>query len=494
MKRSNTVHGTTPSSRRQAEWRRTNPAAAGSRSGNVQDSIVSMRQEIIESLQKSPTRLYDEEHSIRSQPASRGNTTRHAHSNSADISSNPGNLSKRGSGPEAKVLGSYYDDIFDVDADNGSHSRQHAEAEEEEEDDEDDDKLNIPFNNHNSISNSVSSTELMKSALKSTRDRATQNGNFRGQIPKRVLSRATSPEKPKPQPSRMLPAQHLRKKSKTSPPPPQSFSLQQEPLAHEIAKLKNTRKPPPNTLLNRPAQHAHPKPPLANRSTVNIDDERARTDLPPNNSREKRQSQMRTQNKGKPGTLIHDDVLDYDDEVEEIHAHESEGLRKKEEVSLIDSSVFLSSSIRFDPSELSKQQASYTTELASLKAQLAGKEIELSQMKASMQASEQKSFESDQTMVEKLELVAKELHVQYSRKHEAKVQALKKQHEAILASRVQEFETHMEELYQVIAQERREKDELVKTCDMYLEMDELRAREESQRTDAQSLARSHRGR
>ncbi|KAK7207690.1 central kinetochore-associated-domain-containing protein [Myxozyma melibiosi] len=70
---------------------------------------------------------------------------------------------------------------------------------------------------------------------------------------------------------------------------------------------------------------------------------------------------------------------------------------------------------------------------------------------------------------ERLESVARELHIQYSRKHEQKITALKKQLEQKYASRLDSLEGELEELRVQLAKEREEKNDLVMYWDQYLE-------------------------
>ena len=565
VKRSATVHGTTPSSRRRAEWMRNNTSQGSRSSGQTHESIVTMRQEIMESLQKSPTKLYDEDYDGRGQMkgshrinsiASRGTIeyplrsgTLHSgvsgHSRSHHTSVDYSNTSIYDPSSEAKVLGSYHDDIFDTVDTNQLHGLDRRSREEathghelhnsslhvdnngdpDEEDEEDDDKLNIPFNNHNSISSSITSNELKKSSLGDS----IQPGNYGIQPAKRVLRRPASPEKQQTYEPRSTLGQHPRKKSRNSPPTGMPLPMEERhkntarsTLTLEISKLKNGKKPPPRTatLLPRQTSNSHQahQPPLEKTSKglnqhEKLDDDLLEMDTPVKKRHEKQHhlekpaEQSHNLSATNPNkriisnstTLVgmntHNDELEHE-EGDELHSrkhdHGYESMHKKDEVSLIESSTLLGHTMKLDSAEITRLKATHSTEIASLKAQLAGKDIELSEMKASMQASEQKAFDHERNMVEKLEHVAKELHSQYSRKHEAKVQALKKQHEAMLNSKVQELDARIKELEQVLEQERHEKDELVKTCDMYLEMEELRAREEEQRMASSSQYGNHR--
>lgn len=476
MKRSNTIHGTSPSRRNARSLERMQGRQVHT-TGGTNESIVHMRQEIMESMQRSPTKLYDE--NDRNGVAGRqpnGHRSRQGaddYNRSGNISMDHANTSRLEPDSGAKVIGSYHDDIFDTDIrqpayniglDNG--------ADEDEDEEDDDDKLNIPFNNHNSISHSMSSNERRKKNAASLRIPPT----------KRVLSRAASPEKPQLQASRIPAPQHPRKRTKNSPP----ANLQTIPVMRPEKSKGVERQAQTAEATLRPRQ-AH--------GGSNSGAPRQSSNRPPAQERPRQEREhlldmntpkgMEKTAKVGNGAPIRDDLPE-DDEVEEIEVH-GDNLHKRDEVSLIDSTTFLNSSTNI--SDLSKLKAIHSTELASLKAQLAGKEIELDQMRASMQFSEQKAFDNERKLAETLEHVAQELHAQYSRKHEAKVQALKKQHEAILASRLKDMESRIHELEQDLEQERREKDELVKTCDMYLEMEELRAQEEGQQPVTQRGSR-----
>lgn len=515
MKRTATaLNGTTSSSRRHAELARSGNGPASARaSGNSRESIINMRQEIMESLKRSPTKLYDEDlnaqrlngdtngnSSFHSRPTSQANDERQSSSISTYARQNPT--------PEAKVLGDYYDDIFDT-VDNGAHQLkrngrdtmnsqevpdQSHHAAMGEEDEDDDDKLNIHFNNHSSISNRISGTDIKT------------NGIRRIPPTKRVLSRPTSPEKKQSQISRLPHGQQNHKKPKNSPPSllrPPSFQSEKIKTANavpttEAFKSNQNRRAPPraaHSALPRQAINSQLPQPSSKQQAEDLDEDLldmgsyVPQEAQANGDRDiskARKSNFTTDSDSASG-IMHDDVRDNDNDVEEIEVRH-EASHKKEEVSLIDSS-FLKTS-KLESTDIAKLRATYATEVASLKAQLAGKEIELNAMKSSMESSEKKAFECERSLIEKLDKVAKELHVQYSKKHEAKIHALKKQHEAMLNARVRELEQSLSDVTTLLDQERLEKDELVKTCDMYLEMEEMRAREEEQRLASQS----HRGR
>lgn len=464
----------------------------------------------MESLQRSPTKLYDEDRNAQhSTGHTNGKSSHHSRpaSQANDARQSSSSYGRQIPTPEAKVLGDYYDDIFDT-VDNRvhhserngrdamtsnelAHPSHHAAMGDEDEDD--DDKLNIHFNNHSSISNRISGTDIKA------------NGVRRIPPTKRVLSRPTSPEKKQSQVSRLPHGQQTHKKPKNSPPSslrPPSFHSEKGKganagLTADALKSNQSRRLPPraaNSALPRQTfntQLPHP----SNKQHPDMDDDlldvgsSVQPETQANGDRDisKGRNSNLTIGSKSSGGIMHDVALDNDNDVEEIEVRHEES-QKKEEVSLIDSSFLNASNL--DSSDIAKLRAAYATEVASLKAQLAGKEIELNAMKASMESSEKKAFECERSLIEKLDQVAKELHVQYSKKHEAKIHALKKQHEAMLNARVHELEQSLSDVTTLLDQERLEKDELVKTCDMYLEMEEMRAREEEQRLASQS----HRGR
>lgn len=70
---------------------------------------------------------------------------------------------------------------------------------------------------------------------------------------------------------------------------------------------------------------------------------------------------------------------------------------------------------------------------------------------------------------QRLESVAKELHVQYSRKHELKISALKKQIELKWVTKTETIERELEDVKEQLQKEREEKNDLVMYWDQFLE-------------------------
>jgi hypothetical protein len=365
-------------------------------------------------------------------------------------------------------------------------------------------------------------------------------GSVRSQVPKRVLSRHTSPEKIQSNlPTKVQTTQHPRKKTRNSPPianiqsvlnqniptglPQRSASttsassynldksqIRPTPLTSEIAKMNITKKSIPravsstghrlpssgilqhvdkfdNTMINEEVTTFKHTPAKRHQNLEEL--------IPRNEYsiiRKNLKSKTSNINLHRSASTSFKQAAPYEEEneVEEIEVRESKNkFENKEEVNAINSpSLEVPNNGKFDSQDISKLKAQHATEIASLQAQLAGKDTELARMKEFMLASEQKALDSERHLVESLEKVAKELHSQYSLKHETKVQALKKQHLNVLEQKMQELqELHdqVEELEAVVEQERLEKDELVKTCDMYLEMEEQRLQEEDKRKRAQ---------
>ncbi|KAK9325670.1 hypothetical protein V1517DRAFT_313989 [Lipomyces orientalis] len=121
-------------------------------------------------------------------------------------------------------------------------------------------------------------------------------------------------------------------------------------------------------------------------------------------------------------------------------------------------------------------KAGYLSEIATLKAELAGKDAELTALRQSLRDSEERNAIMEQQShreSDRLEKIAKELHLQYSKKHETKVVALKKQLETKWASKLVQSEKTIEELNQQLEIERKEKGDLVQYWDQYLEAEQM---------------------
>lgn len=118
-----------------------------------------------------------------------------------------------------------------------------------------------------------------------------------------------------------------------------------------------------------------------------------------------------------------------------------------------------------------KIRADYQTEIHSLVAELEGKQAELEALKDRLRKSEEQSTSNERLKKELIEKVAQQLHVQYSQKHLAKVNALKQNYDNKWNHKVQILQNKISTLQQEVETERREKDELVKACDMYLSME-----------------------
>ncbi|KAK9243616.1 central kinetochore-associated-domain-containing protein [Lipomyces tetrasporus] len=121
-------------------------------------------------------------------------------------------------------------------------------------------------------------------------------------------------------------------------------------------------------------------------------------------------------------------------------------------------------------------KAGYLSEIATLKAELAGKDAELIALRQSLRESEERNAVMEQRCnreSDRLEKIAKELHLQYSKKHETKVIALKKQLETKWASKLGQSERTIEQLNQQLEIERKEKGDLVQYWDQYLEAEEM---------------------
>ncbi|KAK9374722.1 uncharacterized protein V1513DRAFT_444963 [Lipomyces chichibuensis] len=121
-------------------------------------------------------------------------------------------------------------------------------------------------------------------------------------------------------------------------------------------------------------------------------------------------------------------------------------------------------------------KAEYFSEIATLKAELAGKDAELMALRQSLRQSEERNVAMEQRCLresDRLEKIAKELHLQYSKKHETKVIALKKQLETKWALKLEQSEKMVEELTKNLEIERQEKGDLVACWDQYLEAEQM---------------------
>ncbi|KAK9237577.1 hypothetical protein V1525DRAFT_155101 [Lipomyces kononenkoae] len=118
-------------------------------------------------------------------------------------------------------------------------------------------------------------------------------------------------------------------------------------------------------------------------------------------------------------------------------------------------------------------KAGYLSEIATLKAELAGKDAELMALRQSLRQSEERNVVMEQRCEhesDRLEKIAKELHLQYSKKHETKVIALKKQLETKWETKLEQSERIIEELKEELEIERKEKGDLVQYCEQYLHL------------------------
>ncbi|KAK9353783.1 hypothetical protein V1523DRAFT_396216 [Lipomyces doorenjongii] len=116
-------------------------------------------------------------------------------------------------------------------------------------------------------------------------------------------------------------------------------------------------------------------------------------------------------------------------------------------------------------------KAEYFSEMATLKAELAGKDAELMVLRQSLRQSEERNVVMEERCLresDRLEKIAKELHLQYSKKHESKVIALKKQLETKWITKLEQSEKMVEELKEELEIERKEKGDLVQYSLEYL--------------------------
>lgn len=116
-------------------------------------------------------------------------------------------------------------------------------------------------------------------------------------------------------------------------------------------------------------------------------------------------------------------------------------------------------------------RADYQTEIYSLVAQLEGKQTEVEELKERLRQSEEKVQKNERSKKELIEKVAQQLHVQYSQKHLTKVNTLKQNYDNKWNQKLQALQNKIFSLQEIVENERREKDELVKACDMYLALE-----------------------
>lgn len=116
-------------------------------------------------------------------------------------------------------------------------------------------------------------------------------------------------------------------------------------------------------------------------------------------------------------------------------------------------------------------RADYQSEIYSLVAQLEGKQTEVEELKERLRQSEEQVQKNERSKKELIEKVAQQLHVQYSQKHLAKVNTLKQNYDNKWNQKLQALQNKISSLQYMVEEERREKDELVKACDMYLALE-----------------------
>ncbi|CAN6596183.1 hypothetical protein TRVA0_001S02366 [Trichomonascus vanleenenianus] len=127
------------------------------------------------------------------------------------------------------------------------------------------------------------------------------------------------------------------------------------------------------------------------------------------------------------------------------------------------------SELRYEE-QLANLEAKQQAEIASYHAQLAGRDREISALRTALEESERQLSANLRQRSELVTKVSTRLHEQYSRKHQVKVTALKKAYEARWQSRVSRLEAEVSRLQELVKKERQEKNELVKTCDQFLDM------------------------
>ncbi|KAK9454047.1 central kinetochore-associated-domain-containing protein [Dipodascopsis uninucleata] len=181
-----------------------------------------------------------------------------------------------------------------------------------------------------------------------------------------------------------------------------------------------------------------------------------------------------------------------DDDETPTREHQSQNTAPLQATSLLDLD-FPIVTPRSIPSISTRQVESlkgeYLSQIASLKAELAGKDAELNSLRTSLRDAEDRNATLEQQIQaenDRMEKVAKELHVQYSKKHETKVTALKKQLEAKWTARISENERQIKELNEQLTMERREKSDLVQYWDQYLQA-------EAEAAEAQEAAETDNG-
>ncbi|KAA8899932.1 hypothetical protein TRICI_006302 [Trichomonascus ciferrii] len=116
-------------------------------------------------------------------------------------------------------------------------------------------------------------------------------------------------------------------------------------------------------------------------------------------------------------------------------------------------------------------RADYQTEIYSLVAQLEGKQTEIEGLKERLRQSEERVQKNERSKKELIEKVAQQLHVQYSQKHLTKVNMLRQNYDNKWNQKLQVLQNKISSLQEMVENERREKDELVKACDMYLALE-----------------------
>lgn len=535
-KRAGTISGSTPVTRLNMEMK----SEPGSQSNlkSSTDDIVHMRQEIMMSLQRSPSKLYGEDHD-RSSPTRRPTSARRA--TVQEVKEDTKSLKTRNNYNRKIPLhpkgGSHNDDIYTEDVRGQSRSPVNEYE-----------SFDMTEEHTNTNNTSATHTKPKSRIASETRSRMSNALGKPSSYPdlsepqaqtlasKRVLSRQNSPEKPViASTTKIQPGLHPRKRSKNS--PPQSITnrsvsastisqtLQEKPrslvrptlLSSDMAKMNITKKslshgagnsnglngtsvfstsniikepsiPRYSQVISKAAEETKPNHPVTKQASTGS----LRPPSAVTNARSKLEPTVkRTVDKfnGLNNTHSSSASLLNDTQQPSFTRTHSMSKSEKDQTSIkrppsshrtTRNEENKSSNLVSPESEtdLAKTVAAHATEIASLKAKLAGKETELQSMRESMIQSEERAVSSGQRLQESLEELAQELHAQYTKKHEIKMEALSKQHMEESALRFREYEDRIRELERAIESERIEKDELVKTCDMYLEMEAIRAQEE----------------
>lgn len=123
----------------------------------------------------------------------------------------------------------------------------------------------------------------------------------------------------------------------------------------------------------------------------------------------------------------------------------------------------------------SVEKAKLLVEIEALKAELSGKQVELDTIHHSLEASQLRVLEIKKDFMQQIKFLEKMLHSDYSIKHEQKIRALHLEYEDIVrtikSKSRKRMESKIRKLEESIERERKEKNELIRVVNEYLQLE-----------------------